>query len=814
MLFVLEIIQSISCVIALGANMFLMLGKNSRKRLLLIMTLTCSLVQCMGYMLEINAQTAREAMYAVRMEYLGSTYITLFLFLFACELCHINVKKWLKVSWFLVQSLLFFCIMSTDWHGLYYSSYTLVQEGLYPHLVLEPGPLYWVFMAGQIMCTSSIFFITIRNYFRMGKEYRGQTLMVIIATTIPTVAIIAYLLGFTGNYDPMSVAMLLALGVIVVSVRKYSLLDLQEQAQTLVMETVSDAFIILDPECGFIEANNIAQKVFPFLQNKVNGEKINVGDGILYQLLKDEAFVEYRHDDKIYEKVLHTIMDGRLASGSLLVLRDVTESRNHMDKLIELRNTAEQANHAKSSFLANMSHEIRTPMNAILGMNEIMMRSGLSGENLQYAQDIESSGKALLSIINDILDLSKIESGRVELVEGEYEIASVLHDLVTMFSIRIMDKPMEFKVDFDESMPKCLIGDELRIRQVLINIIGNAIKYTKKGSVNFKVSWEKKGNQAVLCFSVKDTGIGIKEDDLKKIFNSFQQLDTRKNRAIEGTGLGLSIAKGMVELMGGTIQVESIYGKGSDFTFWIPQKVMDWEPMGKLNYEHKQREITSYGFIAPEAKVLLVDDNQVNLRVAMGLMAPYRMQIDTAESGMECMKKMKAKKYDLIFMDHMMPDLDGIDTLKMIREEDNEYFKKVPVVALTANAVRGIKEFFETEGFQGYISKPIQVDKMETCLMEKLPKEKIVLVDDKTEKKLKFAKESKDKFVKILKFIQDGENDKSGKALLGMAKTAENISEERLAEDLRKFAENCQDAELRRTAEESLLEVCERLMPK
>ena len=398
--------------------------------------------------------------------------------------------------------------------------------------------------------------------------------------------------------------------------------------------------------------------------------------------------------------------------------------------LREARDEALRANQAKSDFLANMSHEIRTPLNAILGMNEMIMREA-SGNLKKYAFNVKSAGETLLSIINDILDFSKIESGKMEIVPVSYSLSSVLNDVYNMVNYKAGQKGLAFHMNVDPDIPDALIGDEVRLRQVVVNILNNAVKYTPKGSVTFTVKSQgtAENDTLELEFITQDTGIGIREEDKEKLFAKFQRLDIEKNRNIEGTGLGLAITVKLTEMMQGSISVDSIYGEGSTFTIRIPQQIEKYDPIGDFNtrIEAALREEEHYqeSFTAPQAHILVVDDNDMNLTVAESLLEKTRVHIHTATSGKECLQLIAQNHYDIVFLDHMMPEMDGIETLQRAKTMTDIPCQHTPFIALTANAVAGVKEMFLTKGFNDYLAKPVDGKTLEHMVQKYLPPEKI-----------------------------------------------------------------------------------------
>ena len=625
----------------------------------------------------------------------------------------------------------------------------------------------------------------------------------------------------------------------------------QEGYLELLLENSSDIILIFNNKqrCmyfsdGFknkfyIESqNNLQGKFFYEVFSQLSEDNFNIISNAYYESVKDNCHVSrelsLKTDDEqsICEYALHIsplLGHNKDSEGTILMLYDQTN-------LIRARQQAENENKAKSLFLAKISHEIRTPMNAILGMAELSLQENISNSVYEKVFCIKQAANNLLNIINDILDISKIESGKMEIMANQYMLTSLLSDIINIVHIQLLEKPIKFSVYVDSKLPNILIGDEVRIRQCMLNLLTNAIKYTKKGYINLSITGEIEDNITVLSFSVTDTGIGIKQEDLGKVFTDFTQFDQFLNKGTEGTGLGLSITKNLITLMNGNINVESKYGFGTTFTAVIPQFYEKYEPFAKVDFPKSKKvlmfeedESTSmavcktfedlkvpymytsslenfinefmtntYSFIfinqkfaadsqqimkeyhldgklvlfaddkcimqrenvsilttpvyansianllndtpmndpckctknkvrftAPKARVLIVDDILTNLKVAEGLLAPYRLIIDTCTSGEKAIEKVRCYDYDIIFMDHMMPGLDGIETTELIRGFEEDKYQTLPIIALTANAVSGTKEMFLQHGFSDYLSKPIDVNKLKKIVERWIPKDKL-----------------------------------------------------------------------------------------
>ena len=414
------------------------------------------------------------------------------------------------------------------------------------------------------------------------------------------------------------------------------------------------------------------------------------------------------------------------------------EAKEEAEKAKEI---AQNANRSKSDFLANMSHEIRTPINAVLGMDEMILRDCEDSQILEYAEDIKRAGGMLLSLINDILDFSKIESGKMDIIPVDYDLGILLNETVEMVRPRANEKSLELVMEISPDTPTHLNGDEVRIRQIITNILTNAIKYTNKGKVTLTVSGKQLSEEKTeLYVSVKDTGIGIRKEDIGHLFESFTRVEESRNRNIEGTGLGLSITMRLLNLMGSRLEVDSTYGEGSDFYFYLEQQRKDDKVVGEdikiycQNAKGKKGELSN-DFYIPDARLLVVDDNKVNLKVFKGLLKKNGMKIDTAMSGKECLELMKENHYHIVFLDHLMPDMDGVETLNQAKMLKNSKSQDAVMIVLTANAVAGAREKFLQEGFDDYLSKPISLPLLKEMILKYLPKE-LIMYDKNTATKV------------------------------------------------------------------------------
>ncbi|MBQ7562707.1 MAG: response regulator [Lachnospiraceae bacterium] len=422
----------------------------------------------------------------------------------------------------------------------------------------------------------------------------------------------------------------------------------------------------------------------------------------------------------------------------LLLTVDLTFMLKLNRRLEQTAVRAERASRSKSEFLSNMSHEIRTPITAILGMNEMIQREGVNPDVLEYSHNIEKAGVSLLGIISDILDFSKIEAGHMELVTGEYSLSSVLCDLYNLTELRAQAKGLSFEAEIDPMLPVKLVGDELRIKQIITNLLTNAVKYTERGSVRLILrlqEFDQKG--IVLYVAVKDTGIGIREEEMEKLFTAFDRLDTKRTRTIEGSGLGLAITREMLGMMESELKVESVYGEGSVFSFLLRQEVADWKRIGAFEpaaavHERVKRDKKSAGFKTHGARILIVDDTPMNIQVFAGLLKRTGVQIDIGSSGEECLKRFGEKSYDMVFLDYRMPVMDGIETLQELKRRYPREAEVTPVISLTASAVAGDREMMLSAGFDDYLTKPVNYVELEEMLLRYLPAEK---VDETSEEK-------------------------------------------------------------------------------
>lgn len=614
---------------------------------------------------------------------------------------NIKIPQWV-IHLLLVLNMGFYVMIATvDYHHLYYKDYWLAPSKANLNgytLEISPAPMYYVYMAfllAEIMTTIGIIISSYCSQRSMPNKGKIHFLM-IAAMLSPMLLLSLRILKILKGDDPTPLGILLSCIFMSIAVVKYGLFDPVKNAKNYIIDNLKEAVIVTDADHRFLFLNSMADKII----TSINKEQ-----------------------------------------GYMMTIVDVTKiiEQNHLMKRLVLQ--TEDANRAKTNFVSNMSHEIRTPMNSIVGITEILLRSRHSPKEQEYLLNIQSSGRVLLTIINDVLDCSKMEAGKMQLFDEPYDTCSLFHDLRISMENRIGHSGLELIYDIDQDIPCKLKGDMGRIRQVIINLVNNAIKYTEKGSVRFSVHVRQKNTDKVmLYYEVADTGIGIRKEDQKILFDAFQRVEMDRNRYVEGTGLGLTISQNLVNMMGGVIEVESEYGKGSRFFFTIEQTIIDPTPVSAVNYNGQKDNVTEKEaeclFIAPEAHILLVDDNELNLVVAKELLKPLRMQIDTAENGLQAVKMVRGSQYDLVLMDHMMPVMDGIEAAKAIRALPEDKYQKLPIIALTANAMVDARKEFLNAGMNGFVAKPIDFARICNQLKLWLPKDLVRDVPKEEAKKL------------------------------------------------------------------------------
>ena len=709
--------------------------------LYLLFSCVTALIANLGYLLELNSKTEESMLMSVQFAYLGRTWYAFFLFLFVTSLGGFKIPETVKRILMQTHILIYLAILTMSEHDLYYRDIVYRTDGMFSRIEHGNGPVHHILMGLQIFYIGFGLFALFRGYLREKKPKTKRSMFVVILSVcVQSVFFLIYISrigGLSDIYDITALGYFIGTIIMLIAIVSFDLLGMNDIAKEMMIDRISEGIIAVDNNGVVQYYNEPAAEMYPRLviEEKTHGEQLAEARKVQNEIIDSikTAIADGKNielNERIYGPEENDIIHDGENFGKLYALADETDHIRYMKELEEQREIADSANEAKSRFLANMSHEIRTPINAVLGMDEMILRESQEKTIRTYAADIMSAGKTLLSLINDILDFSKVEEGKMEIIPVQYDLSSLINDLVNMIRDRAAKKGLKFVVEVDSHIPHLLHGDEIRVKQCVMNLLTNAVKYTEKGTVTLKVTYQQteKGKKAIMLgFSVEDTGIGMKPEDMEKLFTPYQRIEEKRNRSIEGTGLGMSITRQLLELMHSRLEVESEYGKGSKFSFSVKQKVISWQEIGDYSdrlaesgsSEPAYREL----FHAPDARILVVDDTEMNLTVIRSLLKKTEIRIDTAECGKDALTLAAGNAYDVIFIDHMMPDMDGIETLGHLRESGKN--TETPAVALTANAVSGAREMYLNAGFTDYLSKPVDGAKLEKLLSELLPKEKL-----------------------------------------------------------------------------------------
>nr|MCR4923303.1 response regulator [Lachnospiraceae bacterium] len=742
---ILIIVQCI-CIVGIFIEILLILRKmKGALHLYLLLSFIALLTNECGYLLELISQNKEAYTAALKFSYFGKIWYALLMFLFVTEFTRIKIPTIVKYLMLSFHAFAYMLIFTVEYNTLYYTYFDVRRYKGFMRSEHGNGIIYRIYMTMQILYIVTGIFLLIKSHIKRKRTKEKRCILTIIAAFFVEgsflVAQLVRIPGVSEFYDVTMVGYFIGTILMLVAMISFNLLGTVEIAKEFVIDRISEGIIAVDNEDVIEYYNKPAEKIYPGLGpdpllKRGYGEICWDDDEILKNIKQAVAKASnIVIGDRIYTPEANDLFSGDEIIGKIYALVDDTEHYQYMSELEKQKEIADNANKAKSRFLAGMSHEIRTPINAVLGFDEMIIRESSEKAIRKYAADIMSAGKTLLSLINDILDLSKAEAGRMDIIPQQYELSSLINDLNNLTRSRAEKKGLSFFVDVNSHIPHMLIGDEVRIRQCVTNLLTNAVKYTEKGSVTLRVSFsdteDKDPSHIMLSFEVEDTGIGMKPEDLENLFSPYKRIEEQRNRKIEGTGLGMSITRHLLELMGSDLKVNTEYGKGTTISFEIRQEVVSADEIGDFNRlisdadlkEKVYREL----FHAPKGRILVVDDTEMNLTVIQSLLKKTQIRIDTADEGKKAIMLALVNEYDVLFIDHMMPDMDGIETLNAIRKEGKN--TKTPAIALTANAVSGARKMYLDAGFTDYLSKPVDGEKLEKMLMNYLPDEKIQAVE-------------------------------------------------------------------------------------
>jgi len=728
---ILVTVQYVSIIFLFLETAYVFKKMKTRAHAYLFLNCVATLINNVGYLIQMLAKNENEYLAGLKFAYLGKVWIPFSLLVFAFTICRMALPKGIIYSMSGISITTFLLVLTCTKHNLYYQNMKYVSEGvLVPYIKSNHGVWHTVYNIFLVLYIVTGITILIRATFRERNPVAKKRIAIAtMAITVDSLGFFAYLTKITSSYDATVIGYTIGSLFMFVAMYKYKLLETLEIAKDYVVDELSEAIISVNND-GFPEyynkpAHDIMVKNIISLPDFV--KKMDVA-------LEEHEPIEF--SDKIYTPQVKELFSEGAHEGKLYVLSDDTEHYRYMEELKAQKEIAERASTSKSSFVSIVSHELRTPINAIVGMTDILMGESehFTVKQEKYLKNIKNSGETLGMIVNDILDRSKIESGKIELIEAPYELRPILSDIKMIIENRIGNKSVHAIIDVSDNVPVCLMGDYLKIRQILINLMNNSVKFTNEGFVKLSVTaLEEKEGRKKLRFAVSDTGQGIKPSDLFKLGEAFVQVDTKYNYGKEGTGLGLSISKDFVSIMGGQLEISSEYGKGSEFAFNIWQGIANVDEIESCSEASKEKH-QAENFKAPKAKLLAVDDNDVNLLIIEEMLAPSEMTVVKATSGAEALEKITSDVYDVVLMDYVMIDMDGVEVTEKIRDmanssevgvEQADYYKHVPIIAMSGDSSDETREKFMRAGIDDFVDKPVNIKELKNKLYKWIDDEKI-----------------------------------------------------------------------------------------
>jgi signal transduction histidine kinase/CheY-like chemotaxis protein len=719
MMYVANVIQV--CGIVAGMLMIVDMIRKDRNRApgLLMLGFVCTVADLAGYSIRMNAATYDGVITGLRIEYFGKCYVITFILVFYMEYLYIKMKESVVYIMLAIDSVFLAVVVLLPYHSLFFKDLQMtVSDSGICRISYTCGILFALFVIYQIIKLLAVAYLFVRIGYSVHGAHRSSALLFIASFLIAFLGMIADCFQLLQPYEIFHAALLIACLVLAIGAYRPGMTDIVQHALAKIVNDQVEGTIIIDNLNRVVYENSKIHDRF----NKIHG-LLNEDGTINIPMILISSGEIFEIDGNFYEMRVSDIEENGYVKGKMIGLIDVTDIYKRTAFIMELVEKAENDAKKKEQMLANMSHEMRTPLNAIYGLTNLLANGMHTATEENYLRTIKVSTENLISIINDTLDMSKVQAGKMELRLVEYHLEEMIEQIQAVLMIQAESKGLLFIVDDFQDVPQYLLGDDIRIQQILINLCNNAIKYTRQGSVHLSIKWKEGINgKGTLIFNVVDTGIGIREENIDKLFTAYEQFDGEKNRYIEGTGLGLMITKQLVELMEGTISVKSTYGVGSDFEVQIEQQRVWHAAEGSRKEEEKH-------LYAPDAQVIVVDDNDVNLMVAEAILALHKIKPISLKSGYELKEYIHRHadaEIDVIFLDHMMPDMDGIETAKQVRKMEHSIARTVPIIAMTGNSISDFEEEYVQAGISDYLEKPIREEKLEKILRKWLPKSRIV----------------------------------------------------------------------------------------